>query len=136
MRQIAAQAETDGRGGGGRGKFAGGNKAAVTRMTTYAREAWERSMRFTMQKFSWFTSQQETAQEKEGRVRRVAIASLVLGLFSLQVCSTVVRPRLFACLNCLPVSTTVCLSQLLFACLNCLPVSTTVCPQLLFALNN
>ena len=31
---------------------------------------------------------------------------------------------------CLPVSTTVCLSQLVFACLNyCLPVS-TVCPQL------
>ena len=43
---------------------------------------------------------------------------------------------LFACLNCcLPVSTTVCLSQLLFACLNCCLPSTAVCPQLLFALN-
>ena len=44
------------------------------------------------------------------------------------------------CLNyyCLPVSTTVCLSQLLFACLNyCLPVSTTVClSQLLSACLN
>ena len=41
--------------------------------------------------------------------------------------------QLFACLNCLPVST-VCLSQL-FACLNCSPVS-TVRPSQLFACLN
>ena len=44
------------------------------------------------------------------------------------------RYVLFACLNCSPVSTTVCPSQL-FACLNCLPVS-TVCLSQLFALNS